>query len=103
MYAGNSNTEFIGKEVKTIEVLSSSPQVISADVRDISVTEKLGADGTVTGYSVCGTVYILMSDGTATPYSSIFLFFGADETARDVWVDFTLDGKPYSYLVTVRR
>jgi hypothetical protein len=103
MYAGNSSTEFTAKEVRIIEVLSSSPQVIGAEVRDISVTEKLGADGTVTGYSVCGTVYILMSDGTATPYSSIFLFFGADETARDVWVDFTLDGKPYSYLVTVRR
>ncbi|KUO49628.1 MAG: hypothetical protein APF76_00150 [Desulfitibacter sp. BRH_c19] len=101
MRAGNSNSYFTGTVEKTIKVINSV-SVKGAAIRNL-VFNETDSDGSISGYSVQGRTYILWSDGSATPYGSIFFFMRADEISKDIRVSFTVESKEYSYLVTVDR
>jgi len=102
MFAGKSGIAFSGKAERTIKVISPVT-IIGADIRDLVISPFYKADGSIKSYSASGTTYAIWSDNTAKPYSSIFFFFGPDETAKDINVTLNINSIQYTYTVAVKR
>lgn len=102
MSAGKSDVAFSGKVERTIIV--TNPVILAgADIRDLIIKPVYKSDGSISVYSAFGRVYALWSDHTATPYSSIFFYFGPNETEKNTSVTISSNGIQYKYVVTVRR
>lgn len=102
MKAGRSEGFFIGKAEYTIEVINSAT-VVGAEIREISIDEVLGSDGSILYYSAKGKVYTIWSDNTENLYGTIFFSFRPDELAKDINVKLYIDGEIYMYTVPVSR
>jgi hypothetical protein len=102
MTAGDSDTVFSKTVERTIEVIDPRT-VIGADIRDLEITPIYNTDGSISVYSAFGTIYALWSDNTTTQNSSFYFFFNPDETTKNIDVTFNIDGKLYTYTLTVNR
>lgn len=102
MTAGDSITTFSKTVERTIEVIDPHT-VIGADLRDLEITPIYNEDGSISVYSAYGTIYALWSDNTATINGSLYFFFGADETTKNIDVSLNINGKLYTYMVNVTR
>lgn len=102
MQAGKSDTVFLGKAEKTIEVIPSK-EIIGAEIRNLVVTEMLRPDGSISGYLAQGSIFAIWSDGTEAAKGTVFFVFGKDETSKNVSVSFSEEGHVYEYTVTVQR
>ena len=102
MNAGQSETAFSGTATCMVEVVNPVT-VTGADIRNLSISRITRSDGSTYGYSAMGDVYVLWSDGTAAPYSTIGFFFGAEETSKIIPVTLNIAGKTYRYTVAVTR
>lgn len=102
MHAGNSDTTFIGRVERTIEVISTVT-LAGADIRNLTVIPVYRSDGSIAYYEASGKIYSLWSDGTAVLYGSIYFCFGANETSKDLNVIIYNKGIQYVYIVTVNR
>lgn len=102
MTAGDSATTFSKTVERTIKVINSHT-VTGADLRNLVITPIYKSDGSVSVYSAYGTIYALWSDNTATQNGSVYFFFGADETTKNIDVTLNIDGKLYTFTVAVHR
>lgn len=102
MTAGDSATTFSKTVERTIKVIDSHT-VTGADLRNLVITPIYKSGGSVSVYSAYGTIYVLWSDNTATQNGSVYFFFGADETTKNIDVTLNIDGKLYTYTVAVHR
>lgn len=102
MNTGNTNTFFEGTAFTTIEV-RNPVTVVGADIRDLVIKPLLKPEGTVSGYLVQGNTYIVWSNNTSTLYGTVSFFMGTYEISKDIYVMFNVEGKQYTYNVTVTR
>lgn len=102
MTAGNSNTAFEREVERTIEVTGQTT-VVGAAVRNLSTSPVYRQDGSISAYSAAGRIYILWSDGSATPGGAVYFYFGSDEISKTIRVSFYQNGNTYIYPVTVTR
>lgn len=103
MTSGNSDTVFYKTVKRTVEVVNPV-KVVGAVIRNLNVIPIYNGEGNIAYYRACGEVYALWSDKSETPDgSSVYLFFGSEETSKDVSVTLNVDGKQYDYIVTVNR
>lgn len=102
MFPGKSNVDFISKVEKTIEVIDPVT-IAGADIRNLVIEPVYKADGSISAYTAFGTVYVLWSNQTTTPYSSIFFGFDPNETMKNINVTIPYNGVEYNYVITVKR
>ncbi|MCX7748767.1 MAG: hypothetical protein N2645_18055 [Clostridia bacterium] len=102
MYSGKSNVAFTKIVYKMVEVLNPVT-VQGAVAKNVVFHEIKKPDGRVSGYIAVGEVYILWSDDTLSPYSSICLFFTSSETTKEIQVEIDINKNSVSYPITVSR
>ena len=102
MYAGNSDTAFICKVERTIEVISNVT-LTGIDIRNLTVIPVYKTDGSIAYYDASGKIYSLWSDGTEVLYGSIYFCFGANETSKNLNVTIYNNNIQYAYIVKARQ
>lgn len=102
MDAGKSDTSFTGRVERTIEV-TGTITLAGADIRDLAVTPMFRSDGSISAFKASGNIYSLWSDGSAVLYGSVCIFFGVDETSKNVNVTICDKGINHTYVITVSK
>jgi hypothetical protein len=102
MTSGNSDTVFLKKVERTIEVIDTTT-VIGAAIKDLKITPIFNTDGSISAYSAYATTHALWSNNTTTPNGSVYFFFAPEETTKDIVVTLNVNGQQYNYTITVNR
>lgn len=103
MTSGSSDTTFYKQVIRTIEVVNPVT-VVGAVIKNLNVIPVYNTEGSIIYYRACGLVYTRWSDGSETPNdSSVYFFFGPNETSKDISATLNVEGRQYSYIVTVNR
>jgi hypothetical protein len=103
MTSGGSATIFSKKVERTIEVVNPIT-VVGATAKNLNLSPIYNVNGEILYYRACGQVYALWSDNSEIPTgSSVYFFFGPDETSKDVNVTFSVEGKQYNYTIIINR
>lgn len=106
MDAGKSDTTFIGRVERTIEVTGTPVTLVGAEIRNLSaLTPLFWLDGSLRAYQASGDIYSLWSDNTAVSCnSSVSFYFGVNSSSTNVTV-YIYDDKniKHSYLITVYK
>lgn len=104
MEAGKSNKVFMGEASIDIEVKEAeSISVKGAKIDNLIIKEITNQYSGNVYYAAQGNTYIVWSDNSLTPYSTIFFVFQQNEFSKDVNVSFTVNSEKYDFLVNVTR